>query len=79
MDNNGTVVPDGGRYSIVNDGSQVSLTIQDVTASDAGDWQCILTVEVVEVNNTSIIGDPVIRNITLFVVGKNCFNSSLLA
>ena len=78
MDNNEAVVPDSGRYSIVTDGSEVSLTIQGVTASDAGDWQCSLTVEVVDVD-TRIIGDPVVRNITLFVVGKNCFCSNLLA
>ena len=70
------MVPDGGRYSIVNDGSVVNLTIQDVTANDAGKWQCNLTVEV---NNTRTIGDPVVRSITLFVVGKNCFCSNLLA
>ena len=73
-DNNGAVVPDGGRYSIVSDSSEVSLTIQGVTANDAGDWQCSLTVEV----GNRTIGTPVVRSITLFVVGKNCFFSKQL-
>ena len=68
-DNNGTVVPDGGRYSIVSDSSEVSLSIQGVTANDAGDWQCSLTVEV----GNRMIGHTVVRRIILFVVGENCF------
>ena len=73
-DNNGTVVPDDGRFSIVSDSSEVSLTIQGVTANDAGDWQCSLTVEA----DNRTIGDTVVRSITLFVVGKNCFFSKQL-
>ena len=74
-DNNGAVVQDSGRYSIVSDSSEVSLTIQGVTANDAGDWQCSLTVEA----GNRTIGTPVVRDITLFVVGKNSFfNNNLL-
>ena len=69
-DNNGTVVSNGGRYSIVSDSSEVSLTIQGVTANDAGDWQCSLTVEA----GSRTIGTPVVRDIALFVVGKNSFS-----
>ena len=64
-DNNGVVIADGGRYTFDNGPSTVSLRIADVTANDAGDWRCTITV----MADGRTIGTSD-RNITLFVVGK---------
>ena len=65
-DNNGVVIADGGRYTFVSGPSEVSLRIAGVTANDAGDWRCTITV----MADGRTIGTSD-RNITFFVVGKN--------
>ena len=64
-DNNGVVIADGGRYTFDNGPSEVSLRIANVTANDAGDWRCTITV----MADGRMIGTSD-RNIILFVVGK---------
>ena len=65
-DNNGVVIADGGRYTFVSGPSEVSLRIAGVTANDAGDWRCTITV----MADGRTIGTSD-QNITFFVVGKN--------
>ena len=64
-DNNDVEITNGGRYTFGSGPSEVSLRIAGVTANDAGDWRCTVTV----MAGVRLIGTHD-RSITLFVVGK---------